>query len=183
MEETNWISALVNKLNINIFVFSCLIVLLVYALAQIKFIWCLIIFCACYLVTLGTIRLINIYQLKRENRKSIIERNEKIAQEEKETKMAYNTIFESLSDDYKRTLIELYRLKNPDGSYENERILQYGSTLRMKVSSVCNQLNNTFFGIELIHERNSIGSTIILIEKEFYLVLEEKSKTFKDIEL
>lgn len=183
MEETNWISVLVNKLNINIFVFSCLVALLVYALTQIEFIWCLIIFCACYLVTLGTIRLINIYLLKRKNRKYIIERNEKIVQEEKETIMAYNTIFESLSDDYKRTLIELYRLKIPDGSYENERILQNGSNLKMKVSNICSQLNNAFWGVELIHEKNSIGSTIILIEKEFYLVLEEKSKTFKDIEL
>jgi hypothetical protein len=124
------------------------------------------------------IKLIDIYLIKRENRKYIKERNRKIAQEEQEKIMAFNTIFESLSDEYKRTLIELYRLKNPDGSCVNERILQNDSNLKMKVSNICNQLNNTFFGIDLIHERNSIGSTIVLIEKEFYLVLEKKSKTF-----
>lgn len=178
MEDTNWICTLVNKLNVNIFIFSCLVALLVYVLIGIELIWAIIILFACYLLTLGIIKRINIYLIKRENRKYIKERNRKIAQEEQEKIMAFNTIFESLSDEYKRTLIELYSLKNPDGSCINERILQNDSNLKMKVSNICNQLNNTFFGIDLIHERNSIGTTIVLIEKEFYLVLEKKSKTF-----
>lgn len=178
MKDTNWICTLLNKLNVNIFIFSSLVTLLVYVLIGIELIWTIITFFACYLLTLGIIKLIDIYLIKRENRKYLKERNRKIAQEEQEKIMIYNTIFESLSDEYKRSLIELYRLKNPDGSCVNERILQNGSNLNMRISNICNQLNNTFFGIDLIHERNSIGSTIVLIEKEFYLVLEKKSKTF-----
>ena len=179
MEDTNWICTLVNKLNVNIFIVSSLVALLIYVLIGIELIWAIIILFACYLLTLGIIKLIDIYLIKRENRKYIKERNRKIAQEEQEKIMACNTIFESLSDEYKRTLIELFRYKKTEGGYVNERILPNGSNLQNRVSNLCHQLHNQFWDIDLIQEKCSIGSSIILINKELYLVLEEKSKTFE----
>lgn len=179
MEGTNWICTLVNKLDVNIFIFSCLVALLVYVFTEIELILFVIILFACYLLTLGIIKLVNLYNQKRENRKYTKECNRRIAQEEQEKIMACNTIFESLSDEYKRTLIELFRYKKTEGGYVNERILPNGSNLQNRVSNLCHQLHNQFWDIDLIQEKCSIGSSIILINKELYLVLEEKSKTFE----
>ena len=179
MEETNWLCTLLKKLNINILIFSFLVALLVYALTGIEIIWSIIILCTCYLLTYGAIKGIGIYQIKSENRKYTKERNIRIAQEEQDKIRAYNTIFESLSNEYKRTLIELFRYKKTEGGYVNERILPNGSNLQNRVSNLCHQLHNQFWDIDLIQEKCSIGSSIILINKELYLVLEEKSKTFE----
>jgi hypothetical protein len=90
----------------------------------------------------------------------------------------YNTIFESLSKDYKRILIDLYRFKKPEGGFENQRVLPFGTKLNGEVTSVCSQLNNTFWSLELLQVTNSIGSTIVMIDRYFYEVLKENSKTF-----
>ena len=104
-------------------------------------------------------------------------------QEEENIIKRYNTIFESLSDETKRILIELYRYKKPEGGTDCQRVLLYGTKLNREVSSVCCQLNNTFWNLELIQEINSMGSNIVTIDVFFLEVLKEKSKTFNGDDL
>ena len=183
MDVPDWIKVIVSKLNINIFIFSCLVALLIYALLEIKFVWFLISLLACYLLSLGICRLISTCVQNSKQRKYFDERNRMRVQEEENIIKRYNTIFESLSDETKRILIELYRYKKPEGGTDCQRVLLYGTKLNREVSSVCCQLNNTFWNLELLQEINSIGSNIVTIDVFFLEVLKEKSKTFNGDDL
>ena len=65
-----------------------------------------------------------------------------------------------------------------EGGFENQRVLPFDTRLNGEVTNVCSQLNNTFWSLELLQVTNSIGSTIVMIDRYFYEVLKENSKTF-----
>lgn len=177
MVNLDFIKPLIEKMETLETIISILVSLLFSVFVNNDIVWVAICFCTCYLLTISIKGIVKFCKHKLGRMEDARQHDQRSIEEEYKIR-EYNTVFESLSKDYKRILIDLYRFKKPEGGFENQRVLPFGTKLNGEVTSVCSQLNNTFWSLELLQVTNSIGSTIVMIDRYFYEVLKENSKTF-----
>jgi hypothetical protein len=125
-----------------------------------------------------------VYQYKEHRAKASIEkRNAQIEKEkqakEEQTKAHLCTIFESLSDEAKKGLIMLYRLPVTKDGFLNARIINEDSEEHNQIWNAVCKAYSIRIGSNTLVWRDSLLNKIIHIDPDFYLVLEEKSKTFE----
>ena len=178
MANLDIIKSLIERMKTVETIISILVSLLFSVFINNDIVWVAICFFSCYLIVLCIEKLALYYKLKNAEKRYLKQQSQRSEEEEYAIREC-NTIYESLSGDNKRILMDLYRYKKLEGGFENQRNLPLGIRLNGEVSSVCYQLNNTFWNLELLQLINSTGSTIVVINRYFYEVLKEKSETFE----
>ena len=177
------IKALIETVNLIVLLLSLAVSIFVFKVWLTDLVWGGFVFCLAYPCIAGIHKLI-VYQYKEhrakvniEKRKAQIEK-EKQAKEE-QIKAHLCTIFESLSDEAKKGLIMLYRLPVPKDGFLNARIINEDSEEHNQIWSAVCKAYSIRIGSNTLVWRDSLLNKIIHIDPDFYLVLEEKSKTFE----
>ena len=177
------IKALIEKVDLIVLLLSLAVSIFVFKVWLTDLVWAAFVFCLAYPCITGIHKLI-VHQYKEHQAKASIEkRNAQIEKEkqakEEQAKAHLCTIYESLSDEAKKGLILLYRLPVPKDGLLNARIINEDSEEHNHIWSAVCKAYSIRIGNNTLVWRDSLLNKIIHINPDFYLVLEEKSKTFE----
>ena len=176
------IKAFIEKVNLIVLLLSLAVGILIFKVWS-DWLWAGFAFCLAYPCIAGIHKFI-VYQYKEHRAKIEVEKhNAKLAKQKEEkdnlTKAHLNTIFESLSNEAKRGLILLYRLPIPKDGILNARIINPDSEEHNQIWNAVCKAYSIRIGNNTLVWRDSLLNQIIHIDPDFYIVLEEKSKTFE----
>lgn len=179
-----FIKALIDKVNFICFLLSIAVGILVFKVWTSDLLWAIFAFCMAYSCLCGINKFIlrqyneHCARVAREEREA---RKVKEEQEKDEQNRAYcSTIYESLSDEAKRGLIMLYRLPIPDGGFYSSRILDMNNKEHILILNAIYTVESVIFNNHGLIERDNVLNKVVIIDADFYKVLEEKSKTFEN---
>ena len=177
------IKTLIEKVNLIVLLLSLAVAILVYKIWFLDLIWAGFVFCLAYPCITGFHKFIAFEYKKRRESKILKKRDEIEArkrQEEQENNKAYLcTIFESLPPDEKKGLIMLYNLPIPDGCLRCARIINDTDECAQLLWQSFIKVHAINNGVNRLVWRDSLLNQIVYIDPVFYMVLEEKSKTFE----
>lgn len=177
------IKTLIEKVNLIVLLLSLAVAILVYKIWFPDLIWAVFVFCLAYPCITGFHKFI-VFEYKKRRESKILKKRDEIEarkrQKELENNKAYLcTIFESLPPDEKKGLIMLYNLPIPDCCLRCARIINDTDECAQLLWQSFIKVHAINNGVNRLVWRDSLLNQIVYIDPVFYMVLEEKSKTFE----
>lgn len=177
------IKAIIEKVNLIVLLLSLAVSILLFKVWLHDLVWAAFAFCLAYPCIEGFQKMILYLNTKHKNIKKIKEDEAKQAKKNQEkeahTKAHLCTIYESLQEESKKGLIMLYRLPIPDGGFYNSRILDMNNKEHILILNAIYTVESVIFNNHRLIERDNVLNKVVIIDADFYKVLEEKSKTFE----